>query len=117
MTGSRSARYLDALLRDGSTPWALELKTEGSTGVGYYYRHAVTQAVLYREFIRRASYLSPWFEQFGLNHTACRAAVVVPEFRDPDTPWKCRLRKVCEAFDVELVMVPERFARAGAMQA
>ena len=48
------SRYLDALLRDGSTPWAIEMKVQGGAGVGQYYRHAVAQAVLYREFIRRA---------------------------------------------------------------
>src|SRR4051812_1818890 len=35
------ARYLDALLRDGSTPWAIEMKVQGGAGVGQYYRHAV----------------------------------------------------------------------------
>jgi hypothetical protein len=115
-TASNAGRYLDALLRDGSTPWAIEMKVEGPSGVGYYYRHAVKQAVLYREFIRQATHLAPWFELFGLDHTACRAAVVVPEFRSVNTPWGDRLRRVCEAFDIELITVPERFARAGELR-
>jgi hypothetical protein len=106
-------RFLDALLRDGSTPWALEIKIDGNSGVASYYRHAVSQAVLYREFIRRATHLAPWFERFGLDHTACRAAVVVPEFRAEHTIWKDRLTRVCAVFDVELVTVPRETARAG----
>ncbi|MGY1753825.1 hypothetical protein [Blastococcus sp. SYSU D01042] len=111
-TSSNAGRYLDALLRDGSTPWALEIKIEGSGGVGNYYRHAVEQAVLYRHFIRQATHLAPWFERFDLDHTACRAAVVVPEFREGTEGWVERLRALCEVFDVELVTVPERFAEA-----
>ena len=116
MTTSNSGRYLDALMREGSTPWALEIKTEGSAGVASYYRHAVTQAVLYREFIRQAVHLSPWLARFGLDQTACRAAVVVPEFRPENERWRQRLQHVCAAFDVELVTVPERFARAGLLR-
>jgi hypothetical protein len=44
------ARYLDALLHKGRTPWAIEIKgdIDGSgTGIGGYYRHAISQAVLY----------------------------------------------------------------------
>jgi len=108
--GAGRARYLDALLRAGSTPWALELKAGPS--VASYYRHAVSQAVLYREFIRRATHLGPWFAQFGLDQTACRAAVVVPEFKSEHGIWRDRLHRLCVAFDVELVPVPERFARA-----
>ncbi len=116
-TASTAGRYLDALLRDGSTPWALELKTEGSAGVAGYYRHAVGQAVLYRHFIRQAIYLAPWFDRFGLDQTACRAAVVVPEYRAETAAWGERLRRVCEVFNVELITVPERFARAGTLTA
>ncbi len=113
-TAASGGRYLDVLMRENSTPWALELKVEGSQGVGYYYRHAVDQAVLYRHFIRSATHLAPWFERFGLDHTACRAAVVVPELRSAADGWRSRLQRVCEAFDVELIEVPEHFARTAA---
>ncbi len=112
LTSSTSRRYLDALLRSGSTPWTLEIKTSGSAGVASYYRHAVTQAVLYREFIQRATHLAPWFEQFDLDQTACRAAVVVPELSEQSRVWKDRLARMRAVFDVELVTVPEHFARA-----
>ncbi|MGY1640861.1 hypothetical protein ACI782_06960 [Geodermatophilus sp. SYSU D00703] len=116
-TASNAGRYLDALLRDGPTPWALEIKVEGPSGVGSYYRHAVHQAVLYRHFIREAVHLAPWFERFGLDHTACRAAVVVPEFAARDSPWPGRLARVCDTFDVELITVPQHVARAGRFSA
>ncbi|MGY1915855.1 hypothetical protein [Blastococcus sp. SYSU DS0973] len=115
-TPSNAGRYLDALLRDGSTPWAIEIKIEGSGGVGNYYRHAVEQAVLYRHFIRQATYLAPWFEQFGLDHATCRAAVVVPEIRTQQARWRDRLQRVCEAFDVELIEVPQRVAQAAPLR-
>ncbi|QXG76719.1 hypothetical protein KUM42_03980 [Modestobacter sp. L9-4] len=116
LTKSNSGRYLDVLLRDGRTPWALELKVDGSAGVAGYYRHGVKQAVLYRHFIRHATYLAPWFERFGLDHAACRAAVVVPEFQPDQERWRDRLQRVCDAFDVELITVPEHFARQGTMR-
>ena len=58
----RQARYLDALLRDpvDPSPWAIEMKVRLSEG--QYYRHAVAQAVLYRDFIRKATALHPWFD-------------------------------------------------------
>lgn len=95
------ARYLDALLRDGTTPWAIEMKVNRSEG--QYYRHAVAQAVLYRDFIRNATPLHFWFHKFDLDPTTCRAAVVVPTISTPG--WHARLGAVCELFDVELVIV------------
>lgn len=97
------ARYLDALLRDGDVPWAVEMKVAGSGGIGQYYRHAVAQAVLYREFIRAAKPLHFWFDQFHLDATKCEAAVVVPT--PAQQHWHVRLSAMCEAFDVTLVTV------------
>ncbi len=104
-----AARYLDALLRDGDVPWAIEMKVRGSGGVGGYYRHAVAQAVLYRHFIRSAEALNPWFASRGLDRLACRAAVVVPDL-DAQPGWRDRLRAVCRLVDVELVEVPHEYA-------
>src|SRR4051794_35441069 len=105
------ARYLDALLRDGSTPWAIEMKVQGGAGVGQYYRHAVAQAVLYREFIRRAEPLHPWFEKRGLVATDCRAAVVVPTIPSQQARWRHRLMALCRVFDVAFVEVDPLHAR------
>lgn len=107
------SRYLDALLRDGSTPWAIEMKVQGGAGVGQYYRHAVAQAVLYREFIHQAVPLHPWFETRGLDATKCQAAVVVPRLTNPKhVHWRDHVVRLCEAFDVAFVEVdPEHALR------
>jgi hypothetical protein len=60
--------------------------------VGQYYRHAVGQAVLYRDFIRRATPLEPWFEQLDMNHRSCQAAVALTP--PPGANWKPRLLQV-----------------------
>jgi hypothetical protein len=108
------SRYLDALLRDGSTPWAIEMKVQGGAGVGQYYRHAVAQAVLYREFIRRATPLhDPWFVDQHLDATKCEAAVVVPRLTNPrHSHWRDHVVRLCDAFDVAFVEVdPEHALR------
>jgi hypothetical protein len=106
-----AARYLDAMLRDGETPWAVQIKIHRpSLGVDSYYRHAVAQAVLYRQFIRTAAPLRQWFTDQNLNQRLCRAAVVVPEFLPADTARYDHLAALCAAFDVEFICVPRRFA-------
>ncbi|WP_167043427.1 hypothetical protein [Salinibacterium sp. ZJ454] len=105
-SGGTSRRFLDAILRDGSTPWALELKVPAGGGVGRYYRHGIAQAVLYRHYIRSATPLHPLFasQQPPLDPTACRAALVVPRLQ-PGTGWRDRHRALASQFDVELVEV------------
>lgn len=108
-----SARYLDALLRDGRTPWAVEIKIQGGTGVGGYYRHAIAQAVLYRHFIREAQPLDPWFEKFDLDRGACQAAVLVPDMATLATSqqhWRGRLRVVAELFDLPVLEIDPKYA-------
>lgn len=105
------ARYLDALLRHGSTPWAVEMKVQGAAGVGQYYRHAVAQAVLYRDFIRRATPLHFWFDELGLDAADCRAAVVVPEMTHAmHAKWRDRVIRLCEALDVVFVEIDPQHA-------
>jgi hypothetical protein len=100
------ARYLDALLRDGTTPWAVEMKVAGGAGVGVYYRHAIAQALLYREFIRGATPLHWWFARQGLQAGDCRGAVVVPELAGAAAPWRPGLAQLCDDFGVDLIEVP-----------
>ena len=105
------ARYLDALMRSGNVPWAVELKEPKGSSMGQGYRHAVTQAVLYREFIIRAEDVHPWFNSLSLNAELCKAAVAFPKMEAYDNPRKHqRLRmlfqqhqKVAGAFGVEIV--------------
>lgn len=91
-----NARYLDALMRQGNVPWAVEMKARGSGGVARYYRHAVGKAVLYRHFIRSAAPLEPWFARRGLDRTAVRAAVVPPFLMPaPSGETGCRRSATC----------------------
>lgn len=78
-TRGGDARYVDVLMRQGSTPWVIELKVD-SGGQASYYRGGISQAVLYRQFIRNAVLLHPWFDDHGLKEHDCRAALVVPYF-------------------------------------
>ena len=87
------------------------MKVRGAGGVGRYYRHAIAQAVLYREFIRQARPLHFWFERYGLDAAACQAAVVIPEFPSgTGGRWRPRLQALCDLFDVELVEVDKKSA-------
>jgi hypothetical protein len=109
---TNAARYLDGMLQVGGTPWAVEMKVVVSGGERYF-RHAVHQAVLYRDFIRGARPLSDWFDRFKLDQTSCRAAVVVPE--GMSAAAEERLRTVASAFDVAVILVPvEAALRPGA---
>ena len=101
-----SARYLDALLHEEDTPWALEIKVQGGGGVGQYYRHAIAQAVLYRQFIRTATPLKQWFDDYQLDQTRCRAAIVVPKLEESPRRWAQRLTAVASALDVAFIQVP-----------
>lgn len=105
-----SPRYLDALLRDGSTPWAVEIKIQGGTGVGGYYRHAVAQAVLYRHFIRQAQPLQPWFDKYGLHQKDCRATVLVPIMDGPLSAWRTRLTAVANLWEIPVVEIEHKYA-------
>ncbi|WP_034623236.1 hypothetical protein [Cellulomonas sp. URHE0023] len=109
---TRAARYLDGMLHVDETPWAVEMKVDGVGGERYF-RHAVHQAVLYRDFIRGAVPLSGWFDRFKLDHKKCEAAVVVPE--GMSAAAEERLKTVAGAFDVSLILVPvEDALRPGA---
>ncbi len=100
-------KFLDVLMRLGTTPWAVELKVSDNFHVRYY-RHAICQVILYREFIRHATSFFPWFEQHGLDPTQCRAAVAFPKPGDlngaaetglDDIKWLAGL------FQVELIVL------------
>ncbi len=109
--GGNSARYLDALLRDGDTPWALELKAAlPGSGLRAYYRHAVGQAVLYRQFIQTATPLRPWFDRYGLDQAKVRAGVVLPELTAGPADLADRQAALCRMFGLELFWVPDTYA-------
>jgi len=96
--GSRP-RYLDALMKSGDTPWAVEIKVNSSGSLIPYYSHGITQAVLYREFIRTALPFHRWFQdkERGLKPDECEGMVVVEEV-DYDLS---ELRKTAHCFGIE----------------
>ncbi len=90
---------------DGSTPWVVELK-DLRGGIGRYLRHAVTQAVLYRHFVRGASGLHPWLEErdVPLVPRNCRAAVAFPRPSGRDAERRVEeLARVAALFEVEVI--------------
>lgn len=109
--GGNSARYLDALLRDGDTPWALELKAAlPGSGLRAYYRHAISQAVLYRQFIKTATPLKDWFDRYGLDQAKVRGGVVLPELTAKDADLTARQAALCAMFGLDLFWVPSDYA-------
>lgn len=112
---SSPARYLDVLLRDDvGNPFAVELKDQDAGGGhGQYLRHGLTQAVLYRHFIRSASELDPLFDRFGLRRDRCRAVLAFPAptltVRPKVETKLARHRELAGRFGVEVI----EFARPG----
>jgi len=106
-TPSESARFLDVLMHDNDIPYAVELKVNRSSGGGEYYRHAITQAVLYREFIKTAKQLRPWFESQGLKAVACKGLVAFPKMIERQRRVIRQHRKIAGMFDIEIVEVSD----------
>ncbi len=101
-------KELDVLMRHSDQPWAVELKHHDPAGIVTYYRHAVGQAVLYREFIRAAKPLYGWFEQRGLKAQRCEAAVAVTKSEHPKSEWTKRLehvQRLAALFGIEVVVL------------
>jgi hypothetical protein len=105
---TRPARYLDALLADGSgQPWAIELKDPGpGRRYGSYLRHGISQAVLYRHYIRHVESLDPWFAHHGLTRAACRAALAFPAAPPAARPAIDRHRHLASLYNVEIIEFP-----------
>ncbi len=101
---SAEPRFIDALMKAGDIPYVVELKEGHSPG--QYYRHGITQAVLYREFIKMAEKVHPWFAERGLVPDKCRAAVAFPELAKENKKHQRLLeqhKKVAKCFDVEII--------------
>ncbi|MBW2573510.1 MAG: hypothetical protein JRE61_14580, partial [Deltaproteobacteria bacterium] len=79
-----------------------------SPGVGEQYRHAISQAVLYREFIRHTSQIHPWFNENGMRASKCKAAVAFPKVKKARQKKNlAQYRAVGELFGVKFVEVNE----------
>ena len=96
------ARFLDALMRHENVPWAVELKViTGSAGE--YYRHAITQAVLYREFIKKAKQMHIWFIDHGLDAENCQGLVAFPKLVDRQKYLLKEHQTIGELFGVKVI--------------
>lgn len=102
-TGSN--RYVDALMRNSNVPWVIEIKDSGSAG--QYLRHSVVQAVLYREFIRKAEKLHPWFKNRHLEADKCEAAVAFPTLKASNKAELEHVKDLANLFGVYVVELPE----------
>ena len=105
------ARYIDALMRHKDSLWVVELKV-CSQGEGQYYRHALTQAVLYRDFIRGAADLHPWLinNVSGLATSGpdwCLAAVAFPKLRSRRKDLLSRLKETALCLGVRVIELPQ----------
>jgi hypothetical protein len=102
-------RFVDALMRRGDVPYVVELKEPSGFSRGQGYRHAITQAVLYREYVRRTEKVHHWFRQKGLAPDKCRAVVAFPEMTKGDKKINQmlldQLTLVGNAFGVEIVEI------------
>jgi hypothetical protein len=102
-------KYLDAMVRDGRTPIAVELKAKSEWSLAYY-REAFVQAVLYRHFIQNTPSLDRWFFVADLDRLSVRAVVTFPR-PDPLTPTIehefAVLRKVGAMVGVDVTFIRE----------
>jgi hypothetical protein len=101
-------KYIDMILKLDDVPWAVEMKVPEGGGQGQYFRHAVGQIVLYREFIRRATGLHPWFTERGLDPLKCRAAVAFP-MKGTETQRRSardHVEYLASLYDVDVMVLP-----------
>ncbi len=97
------ARYVDILMYEGNVPWVVELKY-AKRWAGQYFRHAISQAVLYREFIRKAPAVREFLQdERSLCAATCKALVAFPKVQELDSEQLKSLQKLAADFDVEVV--------------
>ena len=105
-----STRFIDVLMHLGTTAYVNELKT-ASAGQGQAYLSAITQAVLYREFLRMATPLHPWLcARLGLaeaDSPTIQGVVTIPRVQirgdGASAHHLAGLRTTARAFGVEVV--------------
>ena len=101
------ARYVDILMKEGNVPWVVELKYRTKWDGGYF-RHAISQAVLYRQFIRKAPAVRKFLQdEMGLEVAECKTLVAFPKTQDLDSEQLKSLRELAADFDVEVVPIDD----------
>lgn len=103
------ARFIDALMHIDETPYVVELKEPAGSSPGQGYRHAITQAVLYSEFVKNAAELHPWFLEKDIDPAICRAAIAFPRMRPiPKHQMNLKqLKDAAKAFSVEVIEIED----------
>jgi len=98
-------RYVDVLAHAGDVPWLVELKVDG--GQGSYIRDGIVQVALYRECVRRAASVDPWFRSMKLDRRKTRAALVIPPLvgKNREALLEDHLG-LAKLFEVELIVEP-----------
>jgi len=105
-------RHVDILARqqtpgaDPDIPWVVELKRKKRSRKNHLpqdYRHAVSQVVLYREFLRQAEPLDFWFEEQGLDPKRFQAAVAFPHEEGARAEDQAGVFSLAEDFGVEVI--------------
>lgn len=106
---SARPRFIDALMRLGNIPYVVELKEPQGSSPGQAYRHAFTQAVLYSQFVRKATKVHPWFISKGLDPLQCKAIVAFPALSLEDKNRREMLlaqhKLIGNAFGVETIEI------------
>lgn len=102
-------RFVDCIMTDGHRPWVVELKVP-EKGQSEYYRHAIPQAVLYREYIRNAGGVTQWFRDQRIDPHKCEAVIGVPILRsnrghDGASQLLEHLEMVARPFGVKVVEI------------
>ena len=110
LTGS--TRHIDVLAREPTSgskpdlPWVVELKTKKTPTRGRpteMYRQAVTQAVLYREYLRNAKDLHFWFKEQNLDPSRFQAAVAFPRLKGARIKDQAGVFHLATDFGVEVI--------------
>lgn len=106
-----NAKFIDLIAKLDDAPVVVELKVPESGGQGQYYRNAVGQVALYREFIRRATGLHQWFAERNLDATQCQAAVAFPMKGTPQQRKTALepIQYLAELFDVDVIVLPDEW--------
>ena len=103
-------KYLDATVRVGTTPIAVELKAMAKWDMKEY-RTAFIQAVPYRHFIQQTPALDPWFQAAGMDRRSVLGVVAFPGPPEitPDDKWQFAcLQRVGSRFGIRVMFVQER---------
>ena len=104
----KDVRHIDYLMRQDEVPWVIEIKDKVSQGE--YYRHAIGQVVLYREFLLNATVFRSYFEGMKIDLSKCKAAIVVPELTgDNVEKLESHIEYLRDLFEVEVFQLPPSF--------